>query len=570
MIEDSEFERKPIQRMNENLQLSSRLQSGSKPLVTSQEDEENSTKCGAEEAPDDMVDTDWAPLSSTMALGDHSTPSSFMSDVSQIPESRFKTPSRSRRRGGADPDLSPRWVTERTPERMDHQRTTLSSSRPGPSSQQSSWVTERTPERMSHQNSKIRRRTPFTGLSRSSSGTKINFRDKMNELKSTHSRGGLGNPSPASPDSTSNPFDSGRPPVIIDIRDPGPGQMMSSWTQTGLTLSSVLPAEVEAILQQHSLTDAECREPPPEASSRLSSNSSLRRRRLKFDADPANESADTANESYRSTSPETEQETEDCVPDIPMTPGKVLNTPQSARRTHDAWSSSPVRGGQRTVNGIKTNFRPMEHLGSPMFSPIVKGRRRPSQDSEEEEGEEMEASRSEWSARQTLFHDLTSEEMYHTAEINDDEDAEIQCDEEETEYDVEEEDEDEDVQETDSSSVSHVSMEVDSASRDGRFQDVSMASMSHSVIQEIYRKDADELEGGSKADTGYGESKNTLSSASIYRLDSVVRPSTNVTDNNAPAATASMTPLPGAHQNSDNSVDTSVGFPLGSSTPSKD
>ena len=401
--------------------------------------------------------------------------------------------------------------------------------------------------------------------------------------------------------------------MMIEGRDgsfSGLRPMANAWTQTNLPFPPVLPAEVEAIIKQYtSLTDQMCQERPVSPPPSSLSNSTIRRRKLKFNAGTASESSRS-----RSTTPETDPESEDCdsVPDIQMTPGKVFNTPQSARRTlpSDAWSSSPVRSGQRTVNGVKTNFCPPDQMGSPMFSPIVRGRRYPSQNRSSSEGEEsseenevMETTdrspdRSGRSARRSLVNDLTSAsvtesvEMYLTAEIDcgEEEEEEEECDGEE------EEQEEQGEQETGSPQESHMSMEVDSATRDVQDQDASMATMSQSVIHvgdnwtlSTVPEDAEEMEGGSKADTGYGESHNTASphitnitpgSASTSRQDSGVTPSTNVTDNTcglsavAPPASTSSCPVPGqnvlmSYHAGDNSNDISVGFPLGSSTPTK-
>ena len=700
MTENCEFGRKPLplQRiLSENVQSSSRLKSGSKPELKCQmSQEKENSKEELEEAeachrtPDDTVDTDWgpgaAPLSSTMALGALSTPNFFpfptssnvssincseslsMSDVCQIPEKHFKTPSR--KMGVADPELTPstgqtqesgtprtpRWVSDRTP-----------SSGPGSS--------QRTPLSSSSSKMGHNMRTPSTGASqrmyyssyRTPSGTKL----KTPSSGSSHSGSGVKNlktPSSGSSGSTRwNPFDShtsaenmlnptmspnvfsivispsqesetscgGRfwsidqqaemfpaeisdespykqsiyirshnkekenrtqeqidlyfaerhditsppdlpatGPLMVDSPDgsfSGVGELMSSTsTQTALSFPPVLPAAVEAILKQYTtFTDNQCwggDEPS------LLSNSTLRRKLF---------NAGTTSESSRSPSPESDSESGDCgssAPDILLTPGKVFNTPLTARSTlpSDAWSSSPVRSGVR-----KTSFSPPECMASPMFSPIVKGRRHgASQETSEEEEEseeneevdEMETT-DRSGARRMLHHDLTSGELYQTAEID--------CDDEEG---------------TDSASVSvnHMSMDVDSATRDG--QEASMATMSHSVVHvgdnwtlSVAPEDAEETEGGSKADTGYGTSHNTASitnitpgSASTSRQDSGVTTSTNVTDNTcglsvlAPPASAPRPPGGQAgqgvlmsYQANDTTNDISVGFPLGSSTPTK-
>ena len=703
MTENCEFGRKPLplQRiLSENVQSSSRLKLGSKPELKSQSSQEKeNSKDELEETeashrtPDDTVDTDWGPgaqpLSSTMALGALSTPNFFpfptssnvssincseslsMSDVCQIPEKHFKTPSR--KMGVADPELTPstgqtqeagtprtpRWVSDRTP-----------SSGPGSGAQ-------RTP--LSSASSKMghNMRTPSTGASqrvyyssyRTPSGTKL----KTPSSGSSHSGSGVKNPkTPSSGSSGStrwNPFDShtsadnmlnptmspnvfsivispsqesetscgGRfwsidqqaemfpaeisdespykqsiyikshskenenrtqeqidlyfaerhditsppdlpptGPLMMDSPDGsfsgvGERHMMSSTaTQTALSFPPVLPAQVEAMLKQYTtFTDHQCWTGPALAHDEPSilSNSTLRRKLF---------NAGTTSESSRSPSPETDSESGDCgsAPDILLTPGKVFNTPLTARSTlpSDAWSSSPVRNGMR-----KTSFSPPECMASPMFSPIVKGRRHgASQESSEEEGSEENEEVDEMEttdrsgARRMLHHDLTSGELYQTAEI--------ECDDELG---------------TDSASVNHMSMDVDSGTRDG--QEASVATLSHSVVHvgdnwtlSMAPEYAEETEGGSKADTGYGTSHNTASitnitpgSASTSRQDSGVTTSTNVTDNTCGLSVLTLpasAPRPVgqlqqnvlmSYQANDTTNDISVGFPLGSSTPTK-
>ena len=293
------------------------------------------------------------------------------------------------------------------------------------------------------------------------------------------------------------------------------------------------------------------------------SNSTLEARRKLF----------TPGES-RSPSPDTDAFSSDCssVPEMCLTPGKVLHTPLSSKsnRPTDAWSSSPMRGR-------KTSFSPTECMASPMFSPIVKGRRdgASQETSEEEEGEENEemetTDRSGRGARRFLLNDLTSGELYQTAEIN--------C---------------EDEEETDSGSVSQVSMEVDSATRDGL--EASMAS--HSVVHvgdnmtlsmaqedaevEEDEDDADEAdEGESKTDTGYGMSHNTPSitnltpgsASGLSVQDSGMTDNTSGLSTLAPPASKPQPAEQGqqmtSYQVNDTTNDISVGFPLGSSTPTR-
>jgi len=716
MTENSEFGRKPLplQRLLiENIQSTSRLKTGSKPeqkCQLSHEKENSKDELEDNEAshrtPDDTEDTDWgpgeAPLSSTMALGALSTPNFFscptgsnvssinyseslsMSDVCQIPEKHFKTPSR--KKAAADPELTPssgqpqepgtprtpRWVSDRTPS-SGSQRTPLSScsSRMGhnmrtPSSgasQRMYYSSYRTPS-----GSKLK--TPSSGSSHPSSGLK-NLRTpssrssgstRWNPFDSHTSADNMLNPtmspnvfsivmSPSQESETSNGgrfwsidqqaemfpaeisdeslsrqsvhirshnketenrtqeqinlyfaerHDITSPPDLpptaplmimspdfsgsfIEFAEP----MMNSTsvqTQTALSFPPVLPAQVEAMLKEYTtFTGQQCWTGPvlldddepavtqdePGSFSNSHSNSTLEARRKLFNGG-------TASDNSRSPSPETDSDSSDCssVADICLTPGRVFNTPLSSKsnRPTDAWSSSPMRGR-------KTSFSPAECMASPMFSPIVKGRRHGAsqETSEEEEGEENEevdemetTDRSGRGARRLLLNDLTSGELYQTAEIN--------CDDEEA---------------TDSVPVSHMSMEVDSATRDGL--EASMAS--HSVVHagdnltlSMAQEDAeddddadDADEGESKADTGYGTSHNTDNTPSITNLTpgSASCQDSGVTDNTSglsvlapPASKPQPAEQPQqnilmSYQANDTTNDISVGFPLGSSTPTR-
>ena len=135
-------------------------------------------------------------------------------------------------------------------------------------------------------------------------------------------------------------------------------------TQTTLTLPPALPEHLEALLRQF-CTYQESEEPPPAALS----NSTLRRKL--FEA--AGHLTDSEGScSSRSPSPDSAP----CSPGGPgVTPGRVIHTPSAA------WSSSPVR----RCSGRATSFSPPDQLGSPIFSPIVRGRVG-GREEEEEEG----------------------------------------------------------------------------------------------------------------------------------------------------------------------------------------
>lgn len=136
-------------------------------------------------------------------------------------------------------------------------------------------------------------------------------------------------------------------------------------TQTALTLPPALPEHLEAMLRQF-CTYQEAEEPPPAALS----NSTLRRKLFEAGAGHLTDSEGSC--SSRSPSPESAP----CSPAGPgVTPGRVIHTPSAA------WSSSPVR----RCSGRATSFSPPDQLGSPIFSPIVRGR---GSSRVEEEGEE--------------------------------------------------------------------------------------------------------------------------------------------------------------------------------------
>jgi len=130
------------------------------------------------------------------------------------------------------------------------------------------------------------------------------------------------------------------------------------FTQTTLTLPPILPSHVEQVLRQY----CNFQEPSgPSSHSSFSeepcnlSNSTLRRKL--FNGDMLSDDSSSSSESCSGSPPLS-----------PLTPGKVLHTPVTARSGGTSqWSSSPVRGPGRTVS-----FSPPDQMGSPMFSPIVK------------------------------------------------------------------------------------------------------------------------------------------------------------------------------------------------------
>ena len=259
----------------------------------------------------------------------------------------------------------------------------------------------------------------------------------------------------------------------------------------------------------------------------------------------------TTSDSEDSESSDNDEPGTSSAPDIVLTPGKLLHTPLTARTTlpSDAWSSSPA--GAR-----KHSFSPPDNmLASPMFSPIVKTRAETSgtgSDTSTDADQAMESvNRS--GARRTLHHDLTSE-LYQTAEIH--------CEEEDDNGD----------NDISGHGVTQDSMDVD--------------TVSHSVLgggDWTMSLQQDSTDNGSKVDTGYATHSITSnmttepSSASTSRQDSGMV--SNAHQDNTAGVSVLQPPAQNQPPNNaanvlmsyhnDNSNDISVGFPLGSSTPTK-
>ena len=278
-------------------------------------------------------------------------------------------------------------------------------------------------------------------------------------------------------------------------------------TQTALSFPPVLPPQVEAILRQFCTQQEPGQawnrsgQEEPGATSLLS-NSTLRRKL--FNADFG-----SSEESSRSPSPDSEQEE---VPDVAITPGKLLTTPLTSRNPHGFssanWSSSPVRTGAR-----KTSFSPPDQMGSPMFSPIVKERISARKDLS---GEEMEEDKVNVTGGEG--------ELYQTAEIGLHQDS------------------------------PGASMDIDNTGA-GVSQSQG-PTLGENWTMSLQAED----ETGSK-DTGYG-----THTASITNLTpSSPSSSRQEPDSCGPAQTHGLM----SYHVGDNSNDISVGFPLGSSTPTK-
>ena len=181
-------------------------------------------------------------------------------------------------------------------------------------------------------------------------------------------------------------------------------------------------------------------------------------------------------------------------------------------------------------------------------------------DDEDDIDQAMESVNRSSGARRTLHHDLTSE-LYKTAEID--------C------GDQEEEDEDDQDDHDDVEVSPGVSMEVDTGSH-------SVLHVGDNWTMSLQPED-DTNDGGSKADTGYGThtsgygtSNITPSSASTSHQDSGM---VTLHQDNTGGVSVLAPPQPLQQQqqqqqvlmsyHNDNSNDISVGFPLGSSTPTK-
>jgi len=376
----------------------------------------------------------------------------------------------------------------------------------------------------------------------------------------------------------------------------------STWSQTVLTFPPSLPPHVEQILKQFCTFQDPVGLPATQEETNNLSNSTLRRKLF---------NADMCSDSSRSSSP-------DSCPPSPtsplamLTPGRVIHTPLTSRHpgpTSAQWSSSPVKACTRT-----TSFSPPDHMGSPMFSPIVKDKaghsrtsltRQLSQetvDSSVGDSEDMQGVTSsqncsgEVVGRANCSRDLTAElslpqsqditgELYQTAEIDT-----ADC-----------------VDSADTSMV--VSMDVDSNSGVGWAVSQTAGLVSHSNTGEGWNSKSrtaegwgastisgegwavslpDDTEGGSRVDTGYV----TQNTASITNLTpssptpsphpSLSRQDSGVCQQETTCGVSVLAPPPFppappppsnnvlmSYHAADNTNDISVGFPLGSSTPTK-
>jgi len=180
----------------------------------------------------------------------------------------------------------------------------------------------------------------------------------------------------------------------------------NKWCQTTLTFPVVMPSHLENILKQYFTFQ----EPQVTSEEQCNLSNSTLRRKL-FNAETGGQGSD--DESERSASPDSEED--NIVRGELMTPGRVIHTPVQAKTSpKELWSSSPVRHG-----GISSSISPPDNMGSPILSPIGKERRNCLQESIarlEEEEEEVEESRDMGEEMQSEKGDA-SDEMWQTAEI---------------------------------------------------------------------------------------------------------------------------------------------------------
>jgi len=194
--------------------------------------------------------------------------------------------------------------------------------------------------------------------------------------------------------------DSPESDVNLSYTQPDSGKC-SKWTQTCLTLPPILPSVVEQVLRQHGLIFDISEEP------NVLSNSTLRRKLFNVDM--------AGNDLDESQPQSSDDEESDCgSPYHVMTPGKVMRTPVT-RRAPDGntaqWSSSPLRSKHRT------SLSPPD-MGSPMFSPIAKGLQTSQQSMDQSSimlEERPDATRA--SDDEKEFSDKEHSLLYKTAEI---------------------------------------------------------------------------------------------------------------------------------------------------------
>ena len=349
-------------------------------------------------------------------------------------------------------------------------------------------------------------------------------------------------------------------PLLLDSRETSycqAGSGRTASTQTSLSLPPLLPPELEAALAKYCTVSEplHARQNSDEGPPAALSNSTLRRKL--FNGDAMTEDSDSCSSS-RSSSPCSAPLSPPCPS---LTPGRVIHTPSNA------WSSSPVRRGE----GRAASFSPPDQCGSPIFSPIVRERASRRSAPVEERMDSSEVRQHEISRHLEppevesgeVTADLTSTSLlYHTADSADTSRA---------------------VQEMDTDSNSGAAWVVSgrqdycwasSTARDGwtehtRDEPSSRAGWTASLLPDVT----------APTDTGYGsQGPSVCSGLTSPQPSSSVQDSglTSARDESAgvsaiaPESTPVQdTPVLFSYAAEGGCNDISVGFPLGSSTPTK-
>jgi len=208
----------------------------------------------------------------------------------------------------------------------------------------------------------------------------------------------------------------------------------NKWTQTCITLPPVLPGPVESVLRQYNfftdITEDACT-----TNNANLSNSTLRRKL--FNADMfSDDYEDRVDESQRCSSSDSETSDDHLLlsPSAMITTGMLIRTPVTNRGSGGGhgvgssaqWSSSPVRSRLRTGGSLSS-----PDLHSPMFSPIAAARHKtvakidaiiedPSVFSQDDSIFTHHGETEAETERETTGTEKDTSDLYKTAEIRDD------------------------------------------------------------------------------------------------------------------------------------------------------
>jgi len=377
------------------------------------------------------------------------------------------------------------------------------------------------------------------------------------------------------------------------------GGKSSKWTQTCITLPSVLPAPVEAVLRQYNfITDVQ------EEPNNLS-NSTLRRKLFNVDMfsdEDAEDDPHHSTSSSSSSSSELDDPLLSPLDDI-ITTGKLLHTPVTSRvggggeveRCDAQWSSSPMRGR------LRTSFSSPD-LHSPMFSPIA-AKEKSEGDCRDKVTARVASPRVDWSCAEeqgSIVNELSA--VWEEKEGDENNDDSVGVDHGETETDTErettgtEKDNSDLYKTAEIKDLSCANMDIDSNSGAAwRLTHQSMVEDSSTAAWGLTLPTQGEEDSNmnteSRIDTGY--TTNTVSSLQPSGLQDSAQPSlvdmdSGVSTSQPPDLTVSLI-LPAVHRTISQPLavapnqmaavqmsyaaectnDISVGFPLGSSTPTK-